>query len=377
MAAGGGDEQNGHVLALVLAARMLKFSRYIGAAAPAGRDTTGADIPSMSAGELEGSSEAFAGAPVASVSVVIPTRRPPERLGATIAQLAGDPAVREVIVIDDRPGAPARADWSNVGSSVMLRTGGVGPSVARQRGVEAASARIVLLLDDDVVPGAALASGHARRHDTPGLLVVGHMPVTAPANRDREPIPHMLYRLEYAARVEAYEREPGDVLMHLWAGNLSMAREDALRIGIANTTFGGHRHEDRDLGLRCLAAGMTAVFDRRLVSEHDYRRSERAFLADARAQGAERTLLHAAHPQLLGPQPSDAYSAGLPAPLAGLVRACRLPVLERPVAFVLAGALALAHLADRRAAAVATLKLARRIQQQAGAAAVERELGRS
>jgi hypothetical protein len=261
-------------------------------------------------------------------------------------------------------------------STVALLTDdhGVGPSFARQQGLEASSGPIVLLLDDDVRPHAGLVSAHAARHAAPGLVVVGYMPVAEPQDPSSEPLPTMLYRQEYLARVAEYESDPASILRHLWAGNVSMRREDALQIGLANTAFPGRRHEDRDLGLRCLAAGMTGVFDRGLAATHEYRRSNRAFLEDARAQGAERFLLHEAHVELIGDLDPRAFSGDLPAALGLLVRGLGRPGLDRCAAEVLLFVTALATRCRWRRAAVAALKFARRVQQQAGAREADRRV---
>jgi hypothetical protein len=243
----------------------------------------------------------------------------------------------------------------------------MGPSFARQQGLEASSGSIVLLLDDDVRPNAGLVSAHAARHGAPGLVVVGYMPVAEPQDPSTEPLPTMLYRQEYLARVAKYESDPASILRHLWAGNVSMRREDALRVGLASNSFPGRRHEDRDFGLRCLAAGMTGVFDRTLAATHEYRRSNRAFLEDARAQGAERFALHQAHVDLIGPLDPRAFSGDLPAALGLFARGLAHPGLDRAAAEVLLLATAFATACRSRRVAAAALKFARRVQQQAGA----------
>ena len=313
--------------------------------------------------------------PPGAVTAVIATLHSAARLESTVALLTDDPALREVIVVHDGDGEPPAHDGAGGTAGVRtLITHRVGPSFARQQGLEASSGPIVLLLDDDVRPHAGLVSDHAEHHAAPGLVVVGYMPVAEPQDASAEPIPTMLYRQEYLARVAAYESDPASILRHLWAGNVSMRREDALRVGLASTAFPGRRHEDRDLGLRCLAAGMTGVFDRSLAATHEYRRSNRAFLEDARAQGAERFLLHEAHVELIGDLDPRAFSGDLPAALGLLVRGLGRPCLDRCAAEVLLFVTALATACRWRRAAVAALKFARRVQQQAGAREADRRV---
>jgi hypothetical protein len=235
----------------------------------------------------------------------------------------------------------------------------------------------VLLLDDDVRPQTGLAGGHAAHHVTPGLVVVGYMPVAAAKAPDSAPVPDALYRQEYARRIADYERDPDTVLRHLWGGNISMRREDALRVGLVSTSFRGRRHEDRDLGLRCLEAGLTGVFDRSLAARHEYRRSDREFLEDARAQGAERVLLHHAHRDLLGSLDPGVFSADLPSGLGWVVNACRRPIVGSAVSRGLRAVLRVTVAFGWRAGEVAILKLARRVELTAGAQEAVRDIAKA
>jgi len=281
-----------------------------------------------------------------------------------------DPAVSEIIVVDDGVDDPQAAIEPDPGSIVRrIRTGGRGPGFARQRGLEEAAAPIVLMLDDDVAPSALLASGHAARHTVSGLVVLGYMPVPEPASDSSEHAPTTLYRREYAARIAAYEKDSSMVLRHLWAGNMSMRRDDALRVGFVSSAFRGRRHEDRDLGLHCLAHGMSGVFSRELAATHLYERSIPAFLDDAFSQGYERALLHLAHRDLLGPLDPATFYGDLPTAAAWLVRFCRRPQAERITSAILALALMASRPSGSRIPRLALLKLARRIRQQAGARA--------
>jgi glycosyltransferase involved in cell wall biosynthesis len=308
------------------------------------------------------------------VSVVIPTRRPWDEWSRSIPLLTSDPVVSEIIVVDDRAGNVECWSVRYADARVrVVRGGRAGPSAARQAGLEATAGDIVLLLDDDVIPSPGLATAHARRHRVPSLVVVGYMPVPDPPGSKTEPVTRMLYRHEYAARIETYERDHTMILRHLWSGNVSMRREDAMRVGLASPTFRGRRHEDRELGLRCLAAGMAGVFDRSLLADHDYERSTEVFLEDARAQGAERVALHRLHADLIGPFDAGTFASGLPAAARLFVRACRRPSVERLATTGLSVAVALATKGGWRRAAIGSLKLARRIQQQAGAREAARE----
>jgi glycosyltransferase involved in cell wall biosynthesis len=99
-------------------------------------------------------------APVCRVSVIVPTRNRPQLLARTLAHiLAQDFAAFEVIVIDDGSSAAVRADYADIwrgldGRFVLFELGcpdapGLGPSVARNMGIEAAAGDIITFCDDD------------------------------------------------------------------------------------------------------------------------------------------------------------------------------------------------------------------------------------
>ncbi len=218
------------------------------------------------------------------ISVVIPLRRGAQVPAETRAGLAADEAVSEVLGIEDSGG---------------------GPNEARRRGCEQATADVVLLLDADVVPGPGLATGHAAHHAArEGLVVAGPMPVAGPRGA-----PARLYADAYDKWCADVERDPAVLLRRLWGGNVSLRRADALRVGLDEPAMRGLRHEDRELGLRLAAAGLTGVFDPRLRAEHRYERDLASFCADCRAEGAGLVALHRLHPEVGAVQLHGAFRA--------------------------------------------------------------------
>jgi glycosyltransferase involved in cell wall biosynthesis len=242
-----------------------------------------------------------------------------------------------------------------------------GKEGARQAGVEHAQGEIVLLLDDDVLAEPGLVAGHAEAHSADrDLVVVGYMPVRFPSRRRPGDVSTLLYATEYEGRCHEYEHDPSLVLRTLWGGNLSLRREDALRIGFVSEFSQGY-HQDRDFGLRCLKAGLRGRFDRRLGAVHLHERSLEAFIRDARRQGAGRLQVHALHPELLPPLRADEFASGLPTPVRELVLACRRPRAE---ALCRGGVAMTASAAGRLrlwSAETAAVKVLRRIEQQRGA----------
>jgi glycosyltransferase involved in cell wall biosynthesis len=265
-----------------------------------------------------------------SVSVVIATYRRRDGLADVVAAVAADSYAAEIVVV---------VDGCDDGSYELLEKLAVeeprvrpvwrdngGEAAARQTGVEHATGDVVLLLDDDVLAGPRLVEGHARRQaEAAGRLVLGYMPTDVPPARQAGDFATRLYAAEYEAACVRYEQQPGAILIGLWAGNMSLWRSDALRVGLD----GGHRmgyHDDQEFGLRCHLAGLSAVFDRTLHARHTHSRDLADFIRQARLAGAARSHLARRYPHLVDDVDP---STQLPAPLRAVVRAAATPALHR------------------------------------------------
>jgi GT2 family glycosyltransferase len=306
-----------------------------------------------------------AAADAMTVSVVVPTAGRSRALGE-IARSALLGGALEVVVVDDRghpaPDLPALPDDPRVR---VVPGGGRGPGPARTTGAQAARGDVVLLLDDDVVIEPDAVAGHAARHArTPGLVVLGAMPLALGA---REPFPRQLYAADYRRAAARWAADPTQVLERLWTGNASLRRADALRVGLHSPSYDGYRHEDRDLGLRCRAMGLTGVWAPELRAVHRYEREPERFFADARAQGAEQALLAAVHPDAdVARRPSDLL-VGVPFPLRPILGlAARSARAAAGLRALLRGALALAGALRATGAQLRLAQLRRRVEQLDG-----------
>jgi GT2 family glycosyltransferase len=307
-----------------------------------------------------------------SVSVVMPTYNRRSLLQRVVEPLLADPAASEVVVVVDgcRDGS---YEWlvERAGGDRRLRPLWIenqGENGARRAGIERARGEVVLLLDDDVAASPGLASGHARRHaGRSGLVVVGYMPPPARAERRPGDFTTRLYAREYESVCAGYERAPERILHGLWAGNMSLRREDCLRVMVDGAAPALAYHADRELGLRCLKAGLRGEFDRSLRAAHLHTRTLDGFARDARAQGAGAATVHALHGDVLGPLPAAAFDHGLPAPAAAWLRLCRRPRVAAASSRVLRALTPAAGRARLRSAEEAAGRLLRRIEQQRGA----------
>ena len=238
------------------------------------------------------------------VTVVVPTYDRRERLRTVQEPLLADPATMQLVVVVDgsRDGSfELLQDMRRTHPAlqpVLIENSGPGP--ARQHGVGLALGDVVLFVDDDVVASEGMVTGHARHHrGRDDLVVLGYMPTRPPESGATDAFTSVLYAREYESACSAYEADPEQVLRRLWGGNLSVRRENLLRVPFHSPGFAASYHEDSDFGLRCLAAGMHGHFDRRLRATHEHHRTLAQFRRDARRQGEGQVQLQRVHAELL------------------------------------------------------------------------------
>lgn len=259
-------------------------------------------VPSIALTGQDFDAEASEGMRPAVASVVIPTYNRLGSLAGLIQSLLLDPGVGEIVVV---------VDGSEDGSYQLLLElaaedarvipiyqANAGEGAARQRGLESSRYDTVVFLDDDIMPGDGLVSGHLRHHvNGTSLVVLGYMPTVVPRPRRAGQAPTILYARNYETMCRLYESKPENILLNLWAGNMSIRRQDALRIGLAGDSALGY-HADMAFGIRCYMSGMKGAFDRSLYSEHSLNRSLTRFAAEWRRSGDARARLSHLYPAL-------------------------------------------------------------------------------
>ncbi len=236
------------------------------------------------------------------VSVVVPSFNRRDHLEGFITPILADPKTGEVIVVVDGStdgSIEFLTEWSLRQDRIRaVFQENSGPAVARQRGVEAARCDVVLLLDDDVRVEPGLVTAHLNWHsDESNRLVLGYMPTHVPVPRRPGQASTIMYAEDYENTCRLYEMSPADIYKNLWAGNISMKRSDALRIGLRADGVLSY-HEDLRFGIRCQLAGLEAVFDRSLLSWHWHRANLRKLARDARRSGRGRAALVGEFPDL-------------------------------------------------------------------------------
>ena len=144
-----------------------------------------------------------------------------------------------------------------------------GVSIARNKGVDEAEGRVILFLDDDLLPRPNLLEAHAKVHRGDSRAVVlgrllpanGSYPNKKGWNVWEEEVLQNHYRLMgEGARPPAGWR--------LYSGNFSVNREMFLEVGAFDLNMGYIRGEDVELGFRLEDAGAVFHFGSDAGAEH-------------------------------------------------------------------------------------------------------------
>lgn len=215
---------------------------------------------------------------MSTLAVVVPTQGERVSLDTTLARLAAqrEPGPFEVLLVADATTAePAALEGRLAASGLagrVLRAPRPGASAARNAGWRAASADVVLFLDDDVWPDPGLIAAHRAVHDAETDLGVG-----------------AVGRLRWAAgrRVTPFMRwvEQGVAFdtgglaavqttgwWHLYTYNCSLKRTALAAVGGLDEEGFPFRYEDLDLGRRldtALPGGLRLRVPEAASAEHD------------------------------------------------------------------------------------------------------------
>jgi glycosyltransferase involved in cell wall biosynthesis len=218
--------------------------------------------------------DAGLGAP--SLSVVVPTynrRAGVERLLRTLAEQTFPSSQFEVVVVDDGSTdgtAEALARFEAPYRLRALTQANAGPAAARNNGLQHAEGRLIVFLDDDVVPSPGLLATHAAiQGNADDLVVVG--PMYPPTDWQRTVWVRWEERQllkQYAAMDQGlYACTP----RQFYTGNASAPRDLLLRSGGFDARF--KRAEDVELAFRLWAMGARFHFEPRADVLHYAARS--------------------------------------------------------------------------------------------------------
>jgi glycosyltransferase involved in cell wall biosynthesis len=289
-----------------------------------------------------------------------------------IGSVLPDPAADEIVVVVDgsRDGSiEFLEDWARSQPRLIpLFIEHRGLNGAVQAGVERAQGEIVLVLDDDLEAAPALVSGHAQHHDeASNAVVLGYSPVVVEPGASAETaVTAALYRESYERSCRSFERQPEEILLHIYGGHMSMRRAACLHVGVFSEQFRERYHPDREFGIRCFKSGLVGRFDRSLVAFHHYARPLSDFRADAHSGGAATALIHRLHSDVLGPIDPGVSTRGAPLPARWVIRLSRFEAFHRGASASVAALVRLLGRMHARTLQLTALKLLTRMEHQRG-----------
>ena len=267
-------------------------------------------------------------------SVVLPTYQRPRTLGQVLAGLAAQewpPEQMEVLVVSDGGGDGSAELVRGFASSFPLRRleqVNRGPAAARNLGIGSARGRLVLFLDDDVVPSPRLLAEHARSHaEAANRVVIGTR--LEPAGPLRPWV-----RWECRTLAEQYEAMAAGrwspTPYQFYTGNASVGIEHLRRAGGFDVSW--RRAEDLELGFRLQRLGLQFVFNPAAAATHVADRSYRSWLDAAFQYGRNEVLFGKAEERAAAefPHRHPLTRALVRAGLRRPALARRLPPLAQP-----------------------------------------------
>lgn len=249
--------------------------------------------------------------PVPALGVIVPTHNRRELLLGLLRALKAQslpPGAFDVAVVCDGcddgtaeaaleaagPGGPAEGLWLTVVEQTRS-----GAASARNRGLAATMAPLLVFLDDDMIPDPGCLAAHAAAHGAhPGALVLGHMPVSPLSPRS-----FLTEGLDgWAARRHDRLKAPGAVprWTDVLTGHLSIGRPAFGRVGgfdpsfTAGGTFGG---EDVEFGWRAVEAGVPLVYAPDAIAAQVYVKTFRALARDIREGARAGAAIAVKHPR--------------------------------------------------------------------------------
>lgn len=198
------------------------------------------------------------------LSVVVATHNRPEQLALTLASLEAQDLARDsyqVIVVDDGSSPPAQV--AGFGRVQLVRLEGVERCAARNAGATAATAPLLLFVDDDMrLPRHFLKAHLAAHTEWPGCMVIGAVSLP-PQWKDT---PFGRFRGANDSGDWPTNPGPGSSAAFCTAQNMSMQRNVFLELGGFDLDL--IASEDQDLGLRWLKRGGQIAFCGQAAAEH-------------------------------------------------------------------------------------------------------------
>lgn len=204
------------------------------------------------------------------LSVVVATYNRPTGLTDLLHDLAAQQlsaASFEVIVVDDGSSPPVRSRIETLSlpyALTLIEQANSGQAAARDAGMRAATAELIVVIDDDMRLSPEFLRAHLELHESGHTLVLGE--IRSAPQLGQMPLFERFHARSHATYLAAVRRgEPvhGDALC---TGNVSLRRADYFSIGGFDASL--PCSEDRDLGIRLERHGAQPTFSERAYSVH-------------------------------------------------------------------------------------------------------------
>lgn len=207
-------------------------------------------------------------------TVIIPTYNRAQKVISTLDALMAAPPgpAWEAVVVDDGSTdgtADAVTAWAEaaVAPVRLVRQTNAGPAAARNAGAAGARGRILIFMDDDMVPTEGFVAGHVTAlAENPGCWIVGRVVLpprvrATPFGRYVDDMQERFHRGQLSDRPS-----PTDGVT---AQSLSVPAEDFRALGGFDEDFTIASGEDWELGMRARLRGIKILYDPRIVAVHE------------------------------------------------------------------------------------------------------------
>ncbi len=209
------------------------------------------------------------------ISVLVPTYNRSEAIETLLTRLTAqtcEPGRFEVIVVDDGSPEPVTFDENRFPFDLrVIRQDNAGPAAARNCGLEACRAHLVLILNDDAVPDRALIATHLAAHDEAPdhTAVLGSFHFTAEACAS--PFVQILDASDLLFNFPALRHGEHHDWTFFWTCNLSLPVEAIRDVGGFDAVrFKEAIVEDVELGYRLQQQGYSVLYREDAVCHHDH-----------------------------------------------------------------------------------------------------------
>jgi GT2 family glycosyltransferase len=202
------------------------------------------------------------------ITIAIPTYNRGAILVETIERLLHlEPRAEAIVIVDQTVSHPTEVEsrlrkWHESGAIRWLRLDSPSIPRAMNEALLAATTPLVLFFDDDIIPNRDIAAAHVTAHENGEIWAVAGQ-VLQP---DQEPAD---VSIPEDPLLFPFNSSQGRFVNNVMAGNLSVKRDLALRIGGFDENFTGAAYRfETDFALRTAAAGGEVWFEPRASLRH-------------------------------------------------------------------------------------------------------------